>query len=291
MSQVKAMPQVKNEPQVEPTYQVLALDLDGTVLTDDHTIHPEIKQAISEAQKVCHVVIVTGRHHTAAKPYYDELELTTPIICCNGTYVYDYQLQQVLEHNAISKDNALQFIQMANEFQMKLVMYVTNEMTYSSKTPIQYMQQLESWAKQYPKGQQPQIRTVDSFNELAEQTDYVWKFVVEGDVNLVQRLAEDPWVSQHFNGERSWSNRIDFAAKGNNKGARLANYVQKLGFTAEQVIAIGDNHNDISMLEFAGLGVAMKNADDTVKSNAQLTCSTDNNSNGIARLIREKFKG
>ena len=289
MSQIETVSQT--ESQAETNYQVLALDLDGTVLTDDHTIQPEVKQAIQDAQKVCHVVIVTGRHHTAAKPYYDELGLTTPIICCNGTYVYDYQTKQVLEHNAINKKNALRFIQLANDFQMKLVMYVTDAMTYSSNTPIQYMQQLESWARQYPQGQQPKIRTIDSFNELAEQTDYVWKFVVECDVSSVQRLADNPWVSQHFTGERSWSNRIDFAAKGNNKGARLARYVQQLGFTAEQVIAIGDNHNDISMLEFAGLGVAMKNADDTVKSNAQLTCSTDNNNDGLARLIREKIKG
>ncbi|MFA0441241.1 HAD family hydrolase [Vibrio sp. 10N.286.49.C2] len=275
----------------EPEYKVLALDLDGTVLTDDHTIHPAVKLAIHEAQKVCHVVIVTGRHHTAAKPYYDELGLTTPIICCNGTYVYDYRTDQVLEHNAISKDDALQFIELATEFQMALVMYVTNEMTYSKKSPIHYMQALEAWAKQYPKDKQPQIRQIDSFNALVEKTDYVWKFVVEGEPSSVQRLSDQPWIQQRFNGERSWSNRIDFAAKGNNKGARLADYVQQLGYDATQVMAVGDNHNDISMLEYAGLGVAMENADDTVKSNAQVTCPTDNNNDGLARLIREKIKG
>ncbi|TOL44854.1 hypothetical protein CGH97_23930, partial [Vibrio parahaemolyticus] len=46
-------------------YKVLALDLDGTVLTQDHTIHPEVRQAIQAATKQCHVMIVTGRHHTA----------------------------------------------------------------------------------------------------------------------------------------------------------------------------------------------------------------------------------
>ncbi|MGV2987830.1 Cof-type HAD-IIB family hydrolase [Vibrio sp. E150_011] len=275
----------------EPECKVLALDLDGTVLTDDHTIHPAVKLAIHEAQKVCHVVIVTGRHHTAAKPYYDELGLTTPIICCNGTYVYDYHTDQVLEHHAISKDDALQFIELATEFQMALVMYVTNEMTYSKKSPIHYMQALEAWAKQYPKDKQPQIRQIDSFNALVEKTDYVWKFVVEGEPSSVQRLSDHPWIQQRFNGERSWSNRIDFAAKGNNKGACLADYVEQLGYDASQVMAVGDNHNDISMLKYAGLGVAMENADDTVKSNAQVTCLTDNNNDGLARLIREKIKG
>lgn len=100
-------------------YKVLALDLDGTVLTDDHRIHPEVKKAIQEAQQKCHVVIVTGRHHTAARPYYDELGLTTPIICCNGTYVYDYHNDRVLKHNSIAKEDALTFIALAKEFQVK----------------------------------------------------------------------------------------------------------------------------------------------------------------------------
>ncbi|CAH6862862.1 HAD family hydrolase [Vibrio chagasii] len=230
-------------------YQVLALDLDGTVLTDDHTIHPEVKKAIQEAKQHCHVMIVTGRHHTAARPYYYELGLDTPIICCNGTYVYDYQTETVLTQNAIEHEHALTFIDLAQEHKLKMVMYITDAMTYSNYNPFAYMLALEEWAEQAP------------------------------------------WVKDHFNGERSWSNRIDFAAKGNSKGLRLAEYVNELGFKPSQVIAVGDNHNDISMLQYAGLGVAMFNADDTVKSNAQVVCKTDNNQDGLAHLIREQIKG
>ncbi|GAL20696.1 HMP-PP hydrolase (pyridoxal phosphatase) Cof [Vibrio maritimus] len=272
-------------------YKVLALDLDGTVLTDEHKIHPDVKVEIQRAQQHCHVVIVTGRHHTAAKPFYQELGLTTPIICCNGTYVYDYQKDEVLEHNAIAKSDAQRFIELATEFQMKLVMYVTHEMTYSRANPIAYMQALESWAGRFPQEQQPRIRRIDSFSELAEQSEYVWKFVVEGAPSSVQRLSEQPWVKRNFNGERSWSNRIDFAAKGNSKGKRLGQYVKALGYEAHHVIAAGDNHNDISMLEYAGLGVAMKNADETVKKSAKITCKTNNNEDGLARLLREIIKG
>lgn len=120
-------------------YKVLALDLDGTVLTAQHTIHPEVKSAIQNATKHCHVMIVTGRHHTAARPYYDELGLTTPIICCNGTYLYDYQNEKVLMHTSIAKEDALAFTKLAQENQFKLVLYTTNEMTYSKSQPIDYM--------------------------------------------------------------------------------------------------------------------------------------------------------
>lgn len=272
-------------------YKVLALDLDGTVLNDQQTIHPAVKQAIRDAQEVCHVVIVTGRHHTAAKPYYDELGLTTPIICCNGTYVYDYAHQQVLKHNAIAQDDALDFIDLAQQYQMKLVMYVTNAMTYSKCNPIAYMQALEHWAQQFPPEQQPRIERIASFAELARQTDYIWKFVVEGQPHSVERFANQEWIQKTFNGERSWSNRIDFSAQGNSKGKRLAEYVRELGYDANHVLAVGDNENDLSMICFAGLGVAMANASDLVKQGANLVCSTNNNQDGLARLIREKIQG
>jgi hydroxymethylpyrimidine pyrophosphatase-like HAD family hydrolase len=62
-------------------YKLLALDLDGTVLNDERDIHPDLKAAIAAIKNEYQVMIVTGRHHTAAKPYYIELGLTTPIIC------------------------------------------------------------------------------------------------------------------------------------------------------------------------------------------------------------------
>lgn len=272
-------------------YKVLALDLDGTVLTDNHTVHPEVKKAIQEVKQHCHVVIVTGRHHTAARPYYYELGLDTPIICCNGTYIYDYQTETVLKQNAIEKQNALTFIDMAEEFQLKMVMYVTHAMTYSQYNPFAYMLALESWAETAPEHHRPQIYRVDSFIDTAKQSEHVWKFVVEGTQNSVDRLMQHPWIEANFNGERSWSNRIDFAAKGNGKGQRLAEYIQELGYLPSDVMAIGDNHNDISMLKYAGTGVAMLNADDLVKSHAQIVCATDNNNDGIAHLIREQIKG
>lgn len=272
-------------------YNVLALDLDGTVLTQEHTIHPAVKQAIHKAAKQCHVMIVTGRHHTAARPYYDELGLTTPIICCNGTYIYDYQNEKVLTHNALTKENALTFIELAQQDKLKMVMYITDAMVYSKIDPIDYMSAMEQWANDPTMAHPPKIYRIDSFEEQVQHADYIWKFVVEGEPATLERFLNSPWIKQTFNAEKSWSNRFDFAAKGNNKGTRLAEYLHSLGYDSKQVIAVSDNHNDISMIKLAGLGVAMKNADDTVKSHADFVCATDNNGDGLARLIHENILG
>lgn len=150
---------------------------------------------------------------------------------------------------------------------------------------------MEQWAADPHLAHPPRIFRIDSFDDQIRNTDYVWKFVVEGDPNAIEKLMDVAWVNDKFTAERSWVNRIDIACKGNNKGMRLAQYVKQLGLTPEQVIAVGDNHNDISMIQYAGLGVAMPHADEAVKTHANAICTTDNNHDGLARLIREKIQG
>ncbi len=67
-------------------YRVVAFDLDGTLLNSKGEILPSSIEAINSArERGAKVVLVTGRHHTAVKPYYHQLQLDTPIICCSGT--------------------------------------------------------------------------------------------------------------------------------------------------------------------------------------------------------------
>ncbi|MCL9776553.1 Cof-type HAD-IIB family hydrolase [Vibrio methylphosphonaticus] len=269
-------------------HKLLALDLDGTVLNSQHTISAPLVEAIQHLAKKTHVVIVTGRHHVAAKPYYEQLGLSTPIICCNGTYIFDYANDRVIKENAITKARASEFIQLSEQHDLKMVMYVRDAMLYSNKRPIAYMEALSAWAQSFPEGTQPNIQRVDDFKAELEATEYVWKFVVEGgDIDAFSTLE---CIDTHFNGERSWVDRVDFSAAGNSKGNALTQYIQTLGITLEECVAVGDNHNDISMLTLAGLGIAMNNADQTVKDAANLV--TDNNNDhesGLATLLQRLF--
>ena len=73
------------------TTRVIALDLDGTLLTPKKTLLPSSIEALARAREAGYqLIIVTGRHHVAIHPFYQALALDTPAICCNGTYLYDY---------------------------------------------------------------------------------------------------------------------------------------------------------------------------------------------------------
>lgn len=270
-------------------YKLLALDLDGTVLNSANTISPALVDTIKRISQHTHIVIVTGRHHVAAEPYYRELGLTTPIVCCNGTYIFDYQTNSILSENAIEKSKAIEFISLSESNNLKMVMYVRDAMLYSNREPIEYMEELCEWSNSFPKALRPNIRKVDSFRSELNNTDYIWKFVVEG-VNIDEFTNID-FIKENFNGERSWSNRTDFASAGNSKGNALSAYIKRLGITAQQVVAIGDNHNDISMLKFAGLGIAMKNADSVVQNTADLVTDFSNDDlNVLSELLTTLFE-
>ncbi|MFT2110775.1 Cof-type HAD-IIB family hydrolase [Marinomonas sp. 2405UD68-3] len=268
-------------------YKLLALDLDGTVLKSNHTISPVLIDKIQQLSQKVPVVIVTGRHHTAARPYYLQLGLTTPIICCNGTYVYDYQNEAVLQHNAISKESAKQFIELVELHDMKAVMYVKDAMLHSVHRPLNYVNALSLWADTFADDIKPCIQKVDSFHDELEKHEHIWKFVVEGD--QVAHFLDLPFVKNNFNGEFSWSDRIDFSNKGNTKGAALAEYLAKKGFTFSEIVAVGDHHNDISMLQRAGVGVAMLNADAAVKEHANMVTAATNDDDHVLAGIIDTF--
>ncbi|MEL0637001.1 Cof-type HAD-IIB family hydrolase [Marinomonas sp. TI.3.20] len=269
-------------------YQLLALDLDGTSLKSDFTISPVLVDTVRVLSRSIPVLIVTGRHHTTAGPYYQELGLTTPAICCNGTYVYDYQNRTVLQHNAIEKSNAMQFLQLAEARNLRVVVYLKDAMLYSSQRPVMHVARLAKWAEGFSGEVKPIIRQVDDFLPEVEGAECIWKFVVEGDD--VDEFAMMPFIREHFTGEKSWSNRIDFASIGNTKGSALAQLIQQKGIAPEQVVAVGDHHNDISMLKMVGMGVAMENADDSLKNYAKRITRTNNdNDHTVAELLQTLF--
>lgn len=100
--------------------------------------------------------------------------------------------------------------------------------------------------------------------------------------SAVAQLPDD-----QFSCEWSWVDRVDVANYGNSKGARLLELLKMWNIEPQQVIAFGDNHNDISMLSAVGLGVAMGNAEADVKAQAKLI-ATDNDQNGIQQIL-EKY--
>lgn len=266
------------------TSRVIALDLDGTLLTPTKTLLPSSLQALARAREAGFTpLIVTGRHHVAIHPFYQALALDTPAICCNGTYLYDYQAKKVLEADPLPVDQALKLIDMLNEHKVHALMYVDDAMVY--ETPTGHVLRTMNWAQSLPPEQRPVFTQVNSLAQTAREVNAVWKFALtDEDSAKLNAFALEVEQQLGLECERSWHDQIDIARQGNSKGKRLAQWVASQGLSMQDVVAFGDNFNDISMLQAAGVGVAMGNAADEVKAHANVVIG-DNTTDTIAKFI------
>jgi len=271
-------------------YRVIALDLDGTLLDNQKRILPQSLAALAEARAAgVEVVVVTGRHHIAIHPFYQALQITTPAICCNGTYLYDFKHKKVLAADPLPQYQAGLVLQMLKHSDISALMYVDDAMLY--QVPSSSVIRSLAWAKTLPKAQRPTLKQVNNLAQAADEAQSIWKFALShANIPELRHFAEALEKELGLSCEWSWHDQIDIAKSGNSKGKRLQKWVSDQGLSMDQVVAFGDNYNDLSMLEAVGLGVAMGNADEAIKMRADLTIA-DYMKPGIAEVIRTRVLG
>ncbi|MCI1897661.1 MAG: pyridoxal phosphatase [Enterobacter sp.] len=269
-------------------FRVIALDLDGTLLTHEKKILPESLTALRNARESgAKVVIVTGRHHVAIHPFYQALALDTPAICCNGALLYDYNEKKVISADQLQPDQATQLVDLLDSYNVHSLMYADDAMYYQVSTG--HIIRTENWAKSLPESQRPTFTQVPSLREASQNVDAIWKFALtDSDTEKLHSFGQIVERELGLACEWSWHDQVDIAQAGNSKGKRLAQWVESQGLSMNQVIAFGDNFNDLSMLKNAGLGVAMGNAVDELKECADLVIG-NNTEAGIADVVNQYF--
>ncbi|ECV9893826.1 TPA: Cof-type HAD-IIB family hydrolase [Salmonella enterica subsp. enterica serovar Mississippi] len=204
-------------------YRLIAFDLDGTLLNRNKQILPESLTAIRQMQDMgCRIMLVTGRSHREAYAYYQTLALTEPMICCNGSYIY-----QVLH-----------------------------------PLPLTHLQAEKILARVYPLKPtiRADDKIIFQADELSSREN-IWQIsVVHRHIKQLQNIAEFIQHELQLSCTWSWHHQLDILQKGCSKGQSLARYAQQQHIAMREVMAFGDNDNDAEMLRLAGLGVAMGNA-------------------------------
>lgn len=266
------------------SYQAIAFDLDGTLLSSQAKILESSKNAIKQAEaKGIKVFIVTGRHHTAVRPYYAELGLTTPVVCCNGTYLYDFQKDEVIWGNPLTLAQATFLVRSAQAEGIHLALYTRDSMTYEVLN--EHFAKLLTWVNSVDESVRPDVRQAD-FDALLNQNTLIWKVLIsDPNIEKMQKFVNNLPLDQ-FSPEWSWSDRVDITAKGNSKGKCLSELLKLEGIDPQNVIAFGDNFNDISMLSLVGMGVAMGEAEPEVQQSAKKVIGS-NNEDSIAKALSE----
>lgn len=267
--------------------KILFLDLDGTLLNDEKQITQGNREALQEALRQGHrVVITTGRPLASAKIQNQRLGLTGEgcyIIAFNGAVIYDCGQEQPIYENYLPAQTALRAVRICNRAGVHAHTYdATHTLIEPDHDPAAIAYYLSSTGCV--------SRQVESFDrDMPAKVPKVLAISLTDRPTLekAERMLKEE-LSDVVDCLYSSNAYLEVVPKGLNKGTAITRLCDLLGIPIEDSIACGDQENDLNMLKTAGVGVAMANAIDTVKAHADYITVRDNNHDGIAEVV-EKF--
>ena len=269
-------------------YKLVAIDLDGTLLNMDKEISDRNKQTLKRAmEKGVRVVICSGRVFTGARLYAKEINSSDPIIACNGAIITESYAGRIIYSVYMDTEICLKINSICQKHGVYYHVYAGDTMLTEKLgfTSEKYFER----NKFLPPEDRVDIEVVKSMEEkLRSIPGKVLKFViVTDDAELLKRVRNDMEQLQEVDVMSSNFDNFEVMSKGVSKGAALARLTDIYGIPASQMIAIGDNENDVSMFEYAGLSIAMDNGEAIAKAAANYITAS-NNADGVAQAI-EKF--
>ncbi|SDB10079.1 Cof-type HAD-IIB family hydrolase [Eubacterium oxidoreducens] len=263
--------------------KLLVLDLDGTLLTDDKTVTRANLLAIEEAVRAGHkVMIASGRPLSSARRCAKQYLPQVPdslLIAMNGGILYDLDRDKVLVRKTMDVSLVQKLFDLADEYGEYIQTY-SDEKVLTRRVREQLYQYVHltgipyECREEFPEGIENPTKVLLS---NLENHDALVRFKEEGD-----RLMEGKCLSFFSTPEY-----LEYVPLDSSKGHAMLAACELLGIKKEDTIAIGNEENDVSMIEMAGLGVAMCNSNQDILKKADCITKSDNNHDGIAQIIHE----
>ena len=267
-------------------YKMLVTDMDYTLLNKEKKVSDRNREALRRAmEKGVHMVVATGRIYTSARIYARLLGLDTPIIASNGALIKD--ASKTIFRDILSQDTVREMLRLCHKYGVYCHFFTENTI-YSEKL-INVSLRYTEWNKYMGEEDQVKIRIVDDGEEIIEaaKSEVLKAVVFDDDDEKIQKLRDGIMETGIVSVSQSMKHNLEVMNKGVTKGNAVRILAQLYGINREEVIAIGDNENDISMIEYAGLGIAMGNAEECLKRAADHVTG-DYQEDGVAEAI-EKF--
>ena len=263
-------------------YKLVAIDMDGTLLREDKTVSDRTKSAIKAAYaKGAKIVLASGRPLEGLLRYIEELGIYSNqdyVLSYNGSLVQNVETKEVICKNILSGKDLHRLYDLSKEIGVNLHAFSKQ----GCITPkISEYSELE--------GKINSIPVVElNYDDISEDEDIIKIMFVDPEEQLEEAIKKIPQsFYEEYTIVRSAPFFLEFLNKKSGKGTGVKALADFLGIKQEEVICIGDAGNDLDMIEYAGLGVAMGNAFEEVKAAADYITDT-NDEDGVAKVI-ERF--
>ena len=256
--------------------RLLAVDMDGTLLTSQRVPHPLSAQALLQAQAAgIMVCLASGRAIQTMRPTIQSIGLTGPVVSSNGAYVELADGTPVLDRklDPQARDTLLAYAEARG---MHVNFYLSTEMWFSHDGPEAASYRERTGIVAPVTGYEP-MKSAEAVKIL---------FFAEADEIVAAMDDLRPTVAElGITMVTSEPDYVEFLPAGITKGAGLQALAKALSLEAPQVAAIGDWLNDLEMIQWAGVSAAMGNAAEDVKAAAQMVVGT-NEDGGVADFVR-----
>lgn len=275
---------------MKPSIRLLAVDIDGTLLDSNFQISPANLNALRAAHEAgVEVVLVTGRRHTFALPIAQELGFDLFLISSNGAITKSIR-GELFHRDLLPRSSALKFCAEMRDFRKNIVLTFDRE--DKGALVMEGVEELNLSIRRWVEKNQAYIQFVQPV-EAALTTDPVQAMVC-GPIARMQQAEKVLQASEVFAAvtvlKTQYEHRdlciLDVLNQSCSKGHALERWARHRGIARAEIMAIGDNFNDLEMLEFAGNPVIMGNACEQLKRNGyKVTCTNDQN--GVAVALQE----
>lgn len=262
------------------TIKLVAMDLDDTLLGQDFTISPRVIETIRKAQEQGVIMtIATGRMGISARPYAEQMGIKVPSIVYNGAMIQQLLSRKILFRRVISSSLATEIVKDIEDRGIYVQIYLQDRV---------FAKELNDWTRKYAEIASVNVEEGNLSSILAQEPLGVEKILLmadEGDlIELAGFLQKRYGEKVHIT--KSKSCFLEMTDRTVNKGVALAALAEHLGILQEEVMAIGDSFNDLEMIKYAGIGVAIGNARPEVKERADFV-TFSNDEDGVAEAIRQ----
>ncbi|ADL07408.1 Cof-type HAD-IIB family hydrolase [Thermosediminibacter oceani] len=260
-------------------YRLVVTDLDGTLLDNEKRVSSANIEAIKRLREAgIMFTIATGRGERAAGPFIKLLGIDMPAVLFNGGEIYDPSRGPVYT-SYLEKDVFHLVIDHFRNSEMGIVTFHHDRIFIADLKPSHDL---------YLKREKVEVERLKD----PEEVDEVNKILLVGDVPLAKKMMAELEKKAGIRINHVQSDRfyLEVIPDGVSKAEGLRKLCDILGIDRQSVVAIGDNMNDLSMIEFAGLGVAVENAEEEIKRAAGLIVPA-NTENGVAYLIKKIIEG
>lgn len=270
--------------------KLICIDMDGTLLNSKNEVSERNKEVLKKAKELgVNIAITTGRLFSSARYYSDLIGIDTAVIASNGAYIKtNYNDEPILE-NPISIDLVIEIFNIVKKYGLSV--------------------NFNSWDTLIREYEVPETHAYAVMNKALPENKRV-KFIIDNKnftetlKNFNDKILKGIVIEERENKEQLWAakeelkkvlgDRLHIVSSGHNnfevmsgntsKGKAVECYAKSLNIPASEVMCIGDSENDLSMLKFAGIGVAMGNGLDLIKKEADYITDS-NDEDGVAGAI------